>query len=269
MIGRSSHRMEIIMDCIVIAGCNPDTNDSLYEYTKGERKALLNMNGCTMLVRVLNALQSARHVDDVILVGLGADSGQRFLRPVIHVADQGSLVGNVLAGVNRIITHKPNTRVVLISSSDIPLLTGEIVDSYIEMCHPFDCGVYYNVVTKETMEARFPDSNRTFIRLKDAEVTGGDIHIIQTKCISGNRELWDKLVSNRKQPWKFASTVGWGVLFKLFMHQLLLADIEKLIQKKINHKAKIVLSPHAELAMDGDRPHHIEMLRNEIAQLER
>ncbi len=256
------------MDCIVIAGGVPKEDDLLYTYTQGKPKALLDMNGRTMLERVITALQSSQHIDDIILVGLGSDMGQQFPRPVTHLPDQGSLVGNTLAGVDWINKHKPNTKMILVSSSDIPLLTSEIIDAYIEMCQPFEHGMYYNFVTKETMEARFPGSNRTFTRLKDAEVAGGDINLIQPTFVEGNRELWDALAAGRKQAWKLARTVGFGVLFKLLTRRLSFADIEKLILRLTNHTAKILLNPYAEMAMDGDKPHQVDLLREEIARLD-
>ncbi len=252
---------------MLLLGVLPKKNNPLYEYTKGKPKALLKMNGRTMLECVVKALQSAQQVDDIILVGLGDDRGQRFQRPVIHLPDQGSLVGNVLIGVDWIKEYKPDAKMILISSSDIPLLTGEMVDAYIEACHPFEHGVYYNFVTKKTMEARFPCSGRTFTRLKEVIVTGGDINLIQPTFPAGNRKLWEALAAGRKQAWKFALTVGPSVLFKLLTNRLSLADIEKLIQRFTNHSAKIILSPYAELAMDCDKPHQVDMLRKEFTQL--
>ena len=63
------------MDCIVTAGGLPGPEDPLYEYTQGKPKALLDMGGRTMLERVMDALQSARHVDRIVLVGANDDEG--------------------------------------------------------------------------------------------------------------------------------------------------------------------------------------------------
>ena len=51
------------MDCIVVAGGIPGPDDPLYEYTQGKPKALLDMEGRTMLERVMDALQSAEAVE--------------------------------------------------------------------------------------------------------------------------------------------------------------------------------------------------------------
>jgi GTP:adenosylcobinamide-phosphate guanylyltransferase len=256
------------MDCIVVAGGVPQEEDLLYEYTQGKPKALLEMHGRTMLERVVDALQSARQIEDVVVVGLGSDMGQTFQRPVHHLPGLGNLVANTISGIDWVLQHKPDTQAVLCSSADIPLLTGEIVDAVIDMCRPFDHGVYYSFVTRETMEARFPGSNRTFTKLKGVEVAGGDLGIIQPDVVVNNRELWNALSNARKHAWQIAREVGIVVLIKLLTRQLSIPDIEKLATRLTGKPAKVLLNPYAEMGMDGDKPHQIEMLRAEFERIE-
>lgn len=256
------------MDCIVVAGGVPQEEDLLYEYTQGKPKALLEMHGRTMLERVIDALQSSRQIEEVVVVGLGSDMGQTFQRPVHHLPGQGNLVANAIAGIDWVLQHKPNTQAVLVSSADIPLLTGEIVDAVIDMCRPFDRAIYYSFVTRETMEARFPGSNRTFTKLKGVEVAGGDLGVIQPEVVINNRELWNALSNARKHAWQIAREVGIMVLIKLLIHQLSIADIEQLAERLTGKPCKVLLNPHAEMGMDGDKPHQIEMLRAELKRLE-
>lgn len=256
------------MDCIVVAGGVPQEEDLLYEYTRGKPKALLAMNGRTMLEYVVDAIQSAQQVEDVVVVGLGSDMGQQFKRPVHHLPSQGNLVANALVGVDWLMKKKPETKAVIVSSADIPMITGQMVDDFVEMCRPFDCGMYYNFVAKETMEARFPGSNRTFTKLKGAEVAGGDVGIIQPDIIEANRALWNALTNARKHAWQLARAVGLGVLFKLLTRQLSMTDIEVLAARLTGRPMKVLLNPYAEMAMDGDKPHQVDMLRAELKKLE-
>jgi GTP:adenosylcobinamide-phosphate guanylyltransferase len=256
------------MDCIVVAGGVPQEEDLLYEYTQGKPKALLEMNGRTMLERVVDALQSARQIDEIVVVGLGSDMGQTFKQPVHHLPGQGNLVANTIAGIDWVLQHKPDTQAVLAASADIPLVTGEIVDAVIDMCQPFDYGVYYSFVTRETMEARFPGSKRTFTKLKGVEVAGGDLGVIQPDVIVNNRELWIALSNARKHAWQIARQVGIVVLIKLLTRQLSIPDIERLATRLLGKPAKVLLNPYAEMGMDGDKPHQIEVLRAELKRLE-
>ena len=132
------------MHCIVTAGGLPGPEDPLYPYTQGKPKALLDMGGRTMLERVMDALQNSKYVETIVLVGLEGDMGMQFKRPIDkYLPDHGSLVGNVLAGVNWLREEYPDMKSVLFSTSDLPALTAANVDSFVEICEPFDKGVYY------------------------------------------------------------------------------------------------------------------------------
>jgi hypothetical protein len=92
--------------------------------------------------------------------------------------------------------------------------------------------------------------------------------IIHPRAITDNRELWDALSNARKHAWQIARQVGIMVLLKLLTRQLSIGDIEKLATRLTGHQAKVLLNPYAEMAMDGDKPHQIDLLRAELKRLE-
>lgn len=254
------------MDCVILAGGIPEPDDPMYSSTQGKPKALLDMGGRTMLERVVDALQSSRSVEEIVVVGLGGDLGMRFQRPVHHLPDQGGLVSNGIAGADWLMRERPKASVFLACTADIPTITGAIVDQHIDGCRPFDKGIYYSLVSKETMEARFPGSNRTFVKLRGAEVAGGDLAVMQFAIVHQNRELWHSLTNARKHAWRIARGVGLGVLLKLLTRRLSPADIEATAFRLIGVPAEVIISPFAELAMDADKPHQVEMLRAQFAR---
>ena len=253
------------MHCIVTAGGLPGPEDPLYPYTQGKPKALLDMGGRTMLERVMDALQNSKYVESIVLIGLEDNMGMQFKRPIDqYLPDEGSLVGNVLSGVNWLRQEYPDMKSVLFCSSDLPALTGANVDSYVESCEPFDKGIYYIFVTREEMEARFPGSKRTYTKLKGVEIAGGDIAIAQVDIADENEELWRSLTNARKNAWKLARVVGFKVLLKLLFRRLTIADIEETASRIIGRPAKIVLNAPAEMAMDVDKPEQLELLRADL-----
>jgi GTP:adenosylcobinamide-phosphate guanylyltransferase len=252
------------MDCIVTAGGIPGPEDPLYAYTQGKSKALLDMHGRTMLERVIDALQTSHYVERIVVVGLGDDMGMHFQRPVEHLPDQGGIVPNLLAGMHYLYGPTPARVPVLICSADIPAISGANVEAFVETCVPFDKGVYYNFVTQETMEARFPHSNRTFVKLKGVRIAGGDMVIAHADLADAHRELWLALTNARKHAWQLARIVGLGTLLKLLFRQLSLSDLEKTAERIIQRPTAIILSPFAELAMDADKPHQVDLLRDDL-----
>lgn len=252
------------MDCVVMAGGVPTVDDAIYGYSQGRPKALIDMNGRTMLERVIDALQSACSIEDIVVVGPGNDMGMQFQRPVNHVSDQGSLVANALAGINWLRQQKPDTKVVFLCSADVPTITGDIVDRFIDLCRPFDKAIYYCFATQETVETRFPQSNRTFVKLKGVNVAGGDVAIVQADLADSHEELWQAMTNARKHAWKLARIVGLRMLLKFLLRRVSIADIEATAERLINRPGKVILSPDAELAMDADKPHQVELLRADL-----
>jgi hypothetical protein len=99
-------------------------------------------------------------------------------------------------------------------------------------------------------------------------VAGGDLGIIQPDVVINNRELWNALSNARKHAWQLAREVGVMVLLKLLTRQLSIPDIEQLAARLTGKPAKVLLNPYAEMAMDGDKPHQVDMLRAELVRLE-
>ncbi|MCB8985424.1 MAG: NTP transferase domain-containing protein [Ardenticatenaceae bacterium] len=256
------------MDCIIIAGGLATPEEPMYALTQGQPKALLPMGDRTMLERVVDAVQGSQYVENVVVVGLGSDMGMTFQRPVTHLPDHGSLVGNIVAGVNWVRERQPDTKMVLGASADVPLLTSQMVDTLVEMCRPFDASVYYTYVTRQTMETRFPHSNRTFVKLKGIEIAGGDLGLMNPTVIDNNEELFTALSNARKHAWKIARVVGIGLLLKFLFRRLGPKEIETEAFRVVGAPVKTINLPYAEMAMDADKPHQVEMLRAELERLD-
>ena len=254
----------IHINCVILAGGLPQPDEPIYEMTQGKSKALLDMNGRTMLERVADALQTAQTVDEIVVVGLGSDMGMTFQKPVYHVTDHGSLLKNALAGIAKMRELHPETNLVMLCSADIPTITPAIVDDFIQKCAPYDKGMVYNFVDKPTLEARFPHSNRTYVKLKDALVAGGDVTLIQADLTDSNQEIWEALTNARKHAWQLARVIGFRFLLKFLLRQLSFADIEDTALRITGRPCEIMLNPHAEIAMDADKPEQVLLLRADI-----
>jgi molybdopterin-guanine dinucleotide biosynthesis protein A len=259
------------MHCLVLAGGVAGPQDPLYSYTAGGPKALIDVGGRTMLECVVGALHESGQVEEVVIVGVTAEAaaraGARFARPMTHLADNGGLVANILAGVAWFRQHHPETEVILGCSADIPLITGRVVDAFIDACRPWDRAVYYNFVTRQKMEARFPGSRRTYSRLGPIEAAGGDMVIARLAVAEQNRDLLESLAGARKHPWRVARVVGLGLLLKFLLRRVTIADIERTAERILGAPARIILDGPPELAMDADKPFQVDLLRAEFARM--
>jgi molybdopterin-guanine dinucleotide biosynthesis protein A len=253
------------MNCVIIAGGKPGSDDPLYPYTQGQPKALLKIGHQTLLEYVIYAMQEAGRIEEILVVGIDWRSGLEFKKVVDWLPDQGSLIANGMAAIDWIDRNWPKSGHLLFSTSDIPAINGVIVDKFITSCEPLDHSLYYCFVTQETLEERYPGSNRTYVRLGDWRVAGGDMIVSRPELARERPDLMDALVRGRKHPWKIAQIVGLGTLFKLLLNRLDLAEVERTASRVIGQPVKVLVSPDPEMAMDIDKPHQLEILRNVLA----
>ena len=254
------------MDAIVIAGGIPQPEEPLYEYTQGIPKAMLDIAGKPMVQWVLDALGSAKNVDNVIIIGLDDANSVTCAKPTYHIPNQGRMLANIEAGINKMREINPEAEYVISASADVPAITGEMVDWLVETAMQTKDDIYYGVVKKEVMEARYPGSNRTFTKLKDMELCGADIHIAHHTMTTDPEHLavWDVLIGKRKQPMKQAATIGLWTLVLLLLGRLTLADAVKRASDKLGIQARAIEWDYAEAAMDVDKGHQYEMLRADL-----
>lgn len=254
------------MDAIVTAGGIPLPEDPLYPYTEGRSKAMLDIAGKPMIQWVLDALSASQKVDNVILIGLSEKAGVTCTKPMHYLSNQGRMLSNIVAGVEKSLELDPANQHVLIVSSDIPALTGQMVDWLVEQMETDPADLYYGVIPREVMDKRYPNSKRTWTHLKDMDVCGADINAAHVTMATEHLETWEALIGNRKSPLKQASIIGLGTLFMLLTRQLTLKEAVNRACASIGIRGKAIVWPWAEAGMDVDKPHQLEIMRADLAK---
>ena len=254
------------MDVIVTAGGIPLPEEPLYPATAGQPKAMVDIAGKPMVQWVLDALCEARHVDNIILVGLTEKDDLSSTKPVYYVPNQGKMVENLQAGASKVVEIRPNAEYVLIVSSDVPGITGEMVDWVVDTDMQSKMDIYYHLVERSVMEKRYPGSKRTWTKLRGVEVCGGDVNVGRINMILGseNKEMWDKITDSRKNPLKQAELIGFGTALRLIFGQLTLERAETDVMKRLNITGKAILCPYAEVGMDVDKLFQLEIMREDL-----
>lgn len=257
------------MDAIVLAGGIPQPDDPLYTYSNGDAKALIDVAGKPMIQWVLDGLGDSKRVRNVIVIGLSPKSGVTCKKPVYFLSNQGRMLANVVAGVNKALELDRKTQYVLVVSSDIPALKPEMVDWLVDACMETKDDLYYGICPREVMEARFPGSKRTYTRLKDIELCGADINITHVRMATEHLDLWESLIGTRKSPLRQARLIGLGTLFRVFTRSITLNDLAKEVSQRIGIKGRVIVWSHAEACMDVDKPHQLELLRDDLEKQRR
>jgi len=250
------------MDCVLLAGGRPTPDEPLFRYTGGQPKALMKIAGRPIIDYVLRALIEAIDVDSITVVGLEAGSIGDYGSSVEFVADQGGMVANGLAGLKRLTSRWPDTRHVLFASSDIPAATGSMIDGVMAFCRPLDKSAYYFMVNRILLEKAYPDSKRTYVRLRNMQVAGADILIADARLADGKRQLLQDMSAGRKKPWKMARIAGASTIMALLLRRLTIQGIEQRASKILGQPVSVSLTNYPQLAMDVDKPEQLSLLRN-------
>jgi hypothetical protein len=219
-----------------------------------------------MIQWVLDALSGAQKIDRVMVVGLTPGAAITCRKPLLQVEGRGDMVENILAGIAVLRASSPQLAAVLVVASDIPGITPEMVDWLVNLVEKSDCNVFYNVITRAIMESRYPGSHRTYVRLKDMEVCGGDMHALRVSVVSTENPSWKRLVDARKSPLKQASIIGFDILISLLLRRLSLARAETFISRRLGIQGRAILCPYAEVGMDVDKPHQLELMRADLGR---
>ncbi len=255
-----------MIDCILMAGGLPREEDLLYEYTQGKPKALVDVAGKPMAQWVLDALDEAPSVGRIVVAGL-EDEGTLTSPKIGHfLPDRGSMLENALGGIDWVLKANPQAGQVLSCSSDIPLLTGAMVERLLAQCTDPTVDLYISIVARERMEQRFPDSRRSYVHFTDGDYAGGDVHVGASHVGHQYRDLWEALFASRKNALKQAARLGPAFFAKLMTRRLSLAELERRVRDKFGINGRALITEDAEVGMDADKPFQLEICRRELAR---
>ena len=253
------------MDVLLLAGGIVTPEDPLFDLCPEGRRSLIEIHGKPMVQWVIDGLVGSDSVGDIYIVGLTEENALQSEKPLHYLPDSGSLFDNIRSGVLQATGDHPQRTKVLLASADIPAVTPEMVDWLADQIAADPTGqVYYNVVTREVMEKRFAESNRSYVHLKDVAVCGGDLNAADVSLFTHEQPLWNALTEARKNPLKQVSLLGVGSLILIGLRLLTLDSAVKRVCQKLSIEGRALVCPYAEMAMDADKPHQLEILRRDL-----
>jgi GTP:adenosylcobinamide-phosphate guanylyltransferase len=252
------------MNAIIMAGGKPQANEALYALTHGGYKSMLPVAGKPMVQWVVDALNESQAVHRILVIGLPPSNPLESAKPLMILEDQGDMVANIQEGARQVHLLEPEEVCALTVSADIPLISGEMADWMAAKVAGEPADLYYNVIERKTMEARFPNSRRTYVKLKGQELCGGDFNALRIGLALEDNPFWQRLVDARKSPLRQAALVGYDTLFMLLLRQLSLQEAEHSINRKLGITARALMCPYAEIGMDVDKPFQFDIAQEAL-----
>ncbi|MDX9865825.1 MAG: nucleotidyltransferase family protein [Anaerolineaceae bacterium] len=253
------------MDAIVTAGGMPTPDDPLATRLKNAPKSMMDVAGKPMIQWVLDALAGAKGIGRVVVVGLPEDAPLNFPRPLTILPDTGSMIDNLQSGAKALAPFHTANDFILAVSSDTPTITSAHVDWVVKQVEKTPDELFFGVIEREVMEKRFPGANRTYLKLKNIEVCASDFNALRINLISGGHPLAEQIVSARKNPLKQAMLLGVDTLLAVLFRRVTLDQTARRICRKLGITGRAVIVPFAELGMDVDKPHQLELVESDLA----
>lgn len=253
-----------MLPAIVTAGGIPQEGEPLYPLSKGIAKALLPIAGKPMIQWVLEALENATQIDTVVVVGATLPEEVLTSKVQADIPNQGDMLSNILAGMHKVLELDSSAHHVVLVSSDIPAITGAMVDWLVQTTMQTDEDVYYTVIERRVMEAKYPQSRRSYTRLKDIEVCGGDMNVVRATLAADNQEMWKRIIAARKNVFKQAALIGIDTLLLLLVRQITLEKAVRTVAARMKITGRAIVCPYAEIGMDIDKPHQFEIVQADL-----
>lgn len=148
---------------------------------------------------------------------------------------------------------------------DIPLLTPLAVREFISACQAQPAEeLYYPIIPKDACLAQFPQAKRTYGRLRDGVFTGGNMMLVSKSIIPPGQQKAKEIFARRKSPLKLCDWLGWSFVLKLLLHRLTLAEAEKRTSELMGMRCKAIITRHAGVGMDIDKPSDLELARRTL-----
>lgn len=244
-----------MIDALILAG-SPN-NGPLKDCSQARYEALITIGHKSMIEYVVDALSRCGLVNRIVVVGpreelAGVLSGYK----VIVVDAAGSVTDNVVRGLKQI----PDARRVLLSTSDIPLLTPQSIEDFIYQCQDQEADLYYPIVAKEVVESRFASSPRTYVNLREGMFTGGNVFLLNPAIVEECIPRGEQIIKARKSPFKLCRLVGMMFLLKFLTRSITLAEAQDKVSRLLGISGRVVISGYPEVGVDVDKPSDLELI---------
>lgn len=234
------------VDVVILAGGDGAVIDPTCRF-----KGLLPVAGRPMVEWVVDAVREATSAAEVaVVVPTAADLGDWVDKVDKLVVSDDRITRNILAGVRAF----PGEHPLLFITGDIPALTGHAIDDYVARTEASGSEITYPLITKQDMLEQFPGSERTFVKLRDGHVTGGNMIFLTRPLIERNLEIGQKLFDTRKSALQMARVIGFRWVLKMATGRLEVPDVEAKLAELLGGRASAIYTPEASIGADVDKP---------------
>lgn len=233
---------------VVLAG---GPHDEVAEHTPGApNKAFIDVAGVPLVERTLRALRAAPSVGRIIVVAPTQTHGLSALALADECRPDGERIRDSLrSGLDGL----PPDEDVLISTSDLPVLTVESIEDYVAQARSKDADLTYGCLEKRVHLAKYPEVPHTWAPLRDGTYCGTGFITIRPRVFPSLERFIERLGKARKNPLQLARLFGVRVLLRFAVRRLSIAQAEARASYVIGARVRAVVSNYPEIGVNVDR----------------
>lgn len=239
---------------LILAGSRPGETDPAAAYAGVAHKALIVLEGDTLLARVTAALRAAGAGR---IAAIGDDPGvvAEAVRLSLEVlAPAAGPAESVAAAVEALGTP------LLVTTADHALLRGEWVTQFIADA-PADADVAILLAPEALVQSAAPGTKRTYLAFRDGRFSGCNLFLLARPGAGRAIDLWRTVQAHRKQPWKIAWLLGPRTLLAYALGRLTLDQAVRRLGRQAGVEARAVKSAFGLAAVDVDKPADLDLVQ--------
>jgi GTP:adenosylcobinamide-phosphate guanylyltransferase len=245
----------------VLAGSLPG-GDPLAAHAGVSHKALIEVDGRSMIERVVGALAASAHVRKIliaierpqVLAALPGLRAPHCPKPVEALTAAASPSESVAAALEREGTP------LLATTADHALLETRWLDELIEGAAD-EADVSVALARKAAVVACAPGTRRTYLRFADGEFSGCNLFLFQRPGALQAVRFWRELEAYRKAPLKMMLRLGAGTALRYRLGQLTLAAATARLGALCDARVEVVELTDGRAAIDVDKPEDLALVR--------
>ena len=241
-------------NAVVLAGDRGPT-DPVAQAAGVSGKAAATFLDMTILEHVVNALESSSSVESIIVVGPSEQTLKDNPRltscfdskNITYILPANGPSKSAIMGVNQA-KYRPT----LLLTCDLPLLSGDLIDSYCQSMRSLDSDFVLTAVDYRCIEKFLPEIKKTVYQFKGKQVCFANLFAVLREPGVNVLEYWKDFENSRKKPIELIRKFDW---VSFLGYKLKLLTLEKLagkLSKKVGAKITILSSDIANYAIDVD-----------------
>lgn len=253
-------------DAIILAG--GESTSELKSIAPYDNEALIIIGQFPMIYYVYKALRASSSIRNIVVSG-PAEALSSILpkEKQLFYVEPGNNAIESFANAADFLKKIGITQKILVLPTDIPFITCEAIEDFLQQCEKYAADFFYPVTSKEVNNQKFPGVERTYVHLKEGIFTGGNLFLIDKSIVNKCLVMGLELEQRRKKPVAMARLFGFKLLLTYLFNRLSIGKAEKRFFEVMGFRGKGIISNYAEVGVDIDKPSDLEIAQKYFWQM--